>query len=190
MFLMNKVRIGNLDRFIFQVTRFCELLPSTLHSILASECSPEQGTTIVILGSKPHISKNDCHIRNQQLSFWRSEFTPQVQIDSIGSSFRVMVASKFQPTYARQAFPCFDEPEYKATYDITLVKPTNYVALSNMNVSLNKIIIPTMLFLFCLKILFLKTERKWSVFNHILFTFTFTNFVECRIHTQAIILAR
>ncbi|XP_026315778.1 glutamyl aminopeptidase-like [Hyposmocoma kahamanoa] len=45
----------------------------------------------------------------------------------------IMVASKFQPTYARQAFPCFDEPEYKATYDITLVKPTNSTALSNMN---------------------------------------------------------
>ncbi|CAF4848183.1 unnamed protein product [Pieris macdunnoughi] len=44
-----------------------------------------------------------------------------------------MVASKFQPTYARQAFPCFDEPDFKATYDITLVKPIDYVALSNMN---------------------------------------------------------
>ncbi|XP_073949017.1 glutamyl aminopeptidase-like [Choristoneura fumiferana] len=46
---------------------------------------------------------------------------------------RTMVASKFQPTYARQAFPCFDEPDFKATYDITLIKPQNYVALSNMN---------------------------------------------------------
>ncbi|KAI5638874.1 peptidase family m1 domain-containing protein [Phthorimaea operculella] len=44
-----------------------------------------------------------------------------------------MVASKFQPTYARQAFPCFDEPDFKATYDITLVKPTTHIALSNMN---------------------------------------------------------
>uniref|UniRef100_A0A2H1V5U1 SFRICE_035992 n=1 Tax=Spodoptera frugiperda TaxID=7108 RepID=A0A2H1V5U1_SPOFR len=44
-----------------------------------------------------------------------------------------MVASKFQPTYARQAFPCFDEPDFKATYDITLWKPHSYVALSNMN---------------------------------------------------------
>ncbi|KAJ2949884.1 hypothetical protein O0L34_g11205 [Tuta absoluta] len=44
-----------------------------------------------------------------------------------------MVASKFQPTYARQAFPCFDEPDFKATYDITLVKPSTHIALSNMN---------------------------------------------------------
>ncbi|KAM3964208.1 glutamyl aminopeptidase [Aphomia sociella] len=46
---------------------------------------------------------------------------------------RTMVASKFQPTYARQAFPCFDEPDFKASYDITLAKPAEYVALSNMN---------------------------------------------------------
>ncbi|XP_060803817.1 glutamyl aminopeptidase isoform X1 [Amyelois transitella] len=46
---------------------------------------------------------------------------------------RTMVASKFQPTYARQAFPCFDEPDFKATFDITLTKPISYVALSNMN---------------------------------------------------------
>ncbi|KAJ8721560.1 hypothetical protein PYW07_002335 [Mythimna separata] len=44
-----------------------------------------------------------------------------------------MVASKFQPTYARQTFPCFDEPDFKATYDITLYKPPSYIALSNMN---------------------------------------------------------
>ncbi|XP_026732287.1 glutamyl aminopeptidase-like isoform X1 [Trichoplusia ni] len=44
-----------------------------------------------------------------------------------------MVASKFQPTYARQAFPCFDEPDFKATYDITLFKPKSHIALSNMN---------------------------------------------------------
>lgn len=48
-----------------------------------------------------------------------------------------MVASKFEPTYARQAFPCFDEPEFKATFDIALVKPKGYTALSNMNVSLS-----------------------------------------------------
>ncbi|GAB0087435.1 hypothetical protein DMENIID0001_017360 [Sergentomyia squamirostris] len=50
------------------------------------------------------------------------------------SSDVTIASSKFQPTYARQAFPCFDEPEFKATYTISLVRPSTngYVALSNM----------------------------------------------------------
>lgn len=49
--------------------------------------------------------------------------------------FRKIATSKFQPTYARQAFPCFDEPQMKAHFNVTLVRPTGdgYHALSNMN---------------------------------------------------------
>jgi len=48
------------------------------------------------------------------------------------------VTSKFEPTYARRAFPCLDEPEKKATFTISLVKPKSispivWTALSNMN---------------------------------------------------------
>ena len=37
-----------------------------------------------------------------------------------------------QATDARWAFPCWDEPAVKATFDITLVVPKDRVALSNM----------------------------------------------------------
>lgn len=48
---------------------------------------------------------------------------------------RTIATSKFEPTYARQAFPCFDEPGKKAEFEISVVRPTgdDYIALSNMN---------------------------------------------------------
>lgn len=46
-----------------------------------------------------------------------------------------MIASKFEPTFARQAFPCFDEPAFKTPFDIEIAKPSGneFIALSNMD---------------------------------------------------------
>ncbi|KAG1685462.1 Glutamyl aminopeptidase [Nymphon striatum] len=49
-----------------------------------------------------------------------------------------IVSSKFQPTFARRAFPCFDEPNWKSTFTVTLIHDENVVALSNMPVKISE----------------------------------------------------
>ena len=47
---------------------------------------------------------------------------------------RKYAASQFEATDARRAFPSFDEPAYKATFDITAVADKAHVAISNQKV--------------------------------------------------------
>ncbi|KAG0416560.1 hypothetical protein HPB47_006321 [Ixodes persulcatus] len=54
--------------------------------------------------------------------------------DAKTQSTKYMVTSQFQPTFARMAFPCFDEPSFKANFTITVVHAPDMKAISNMPV--------------------------------------------------------
>ncbi|HEY7705188.1 MAG TPA: M1 family metallopeptidase [Acidimicrobiia bacterium] len=59
------------------------------------------------------------------VGFYRSKFT-----DTDGME-RTIASTQFEATDARRAFPCWDEPDLKAVFSVTLVVPEDLMAISN-----------------------------------------------------------
>ncbi|XP_053505705.1 thyrotropin-releasing hormone-degrading ectoenzyme-like [Ictalurus furcatus] len=64
-------------------------------------------------------------IQNQLLGFFRTSYV-------LHGERRYAAVTQFSPTHARKAFPCFDEPVYKATFGVTLRHDASYQSISNM----------------------------------------------------------
>ncbi|KAF3479560.1 uncharacterized protein GIQ15_06536 [Arthroderma uncinatum] len=76
-------------------------------------------------------------INNFMAGFCRAEYksvaTPGPSIPTVGDK-QYMLSTQFEACDARQAFPCFDEPNLKATFDFEVEIPKGLTALSNMPV--------------------------------------------------------
>ncbi|KAJ2804747.1 hypothetical protein H4R21_001525, partial [Coemansia helicoidea] len=68
-------------------------------------------------------------LNDLMVGFYRSKYT-----DAKGEA-RHIATTQFEPTDARRAFPCWDEPTQKATFDVTLRVRKELTALSNMDVA-------------------------------------------------------
>ncbi|MEE6522042.1 hypothetical protein FKM82_020444 [Ascaphus truei] len=58
--------------------------------------------------------------------FYKSTYRTQ------DGEIRVLASTQFEPTAARMAFPCFDEPAFKASFSIKIRREPRHHALSNM----------------------------------------------------------
>jgi puromycin-sensitive aminopeptidase len=68
-------------------------------------------------------------LNDQLRGFYRSQYA-----GPDGES-RYLATTQFEATDARRAFPCWDEPEAKAVFEVTLVVPEDLVAVSNMPIA-------------------------------------------------------
>ena len=63
-------------------------------------------------------------LNDQLRGFYRSTF-----VDEDGE-VRTIATTQFESTNARRAFPCFDEPDFKAVFGVTMIVPADLMAVS------------------------------------------------------------
>ncbi|XP_015127623.1 aminopeptidase N [Diachasma alloeum] len=90
----------------------------------------------LIINSKTQLTANSRYVleleyegklNDDMRGFYRSSY-----VDDYGKK-RWLATTQFEPTYARRAFPCWDEPHWKATFDISIKHPDRLRAISNMH---------------------------------------------------------
>lgn len=69
-------------------------------------------------------------LNDNMAGFYRAKYE-----DKATGKTKYMATTQMEPTDARRAFPCFDEPNLKATFTITLISSPELTHLSNMDVN-------------------------------------------------------
>ncbi|EON96044.1 putative peptidase family m1 protein [Phaeoacremonium minimum UCRPA7] len=94
--------------------------------------------TEIPVSSKASIRIEFTGIMNHDMAgFYRSQYkpaAPPAKSVPFDDDWHYMLNTQFESCDARRAFPCFDEPNLKATFDFAIEIPDDQVALSNMPV--------------------------------------------------------
>jgi len=70
-------------------------------------------------------------LNDRLLGFYRSQYKQ-------GNKTKYLATTQFEAADARRAFPCWDEPEAKATFEISIIADNKFTAISNMPVKSKK----------------------------------------------------
>lgn len=111
----------------------------------ASEISYDKKSERVALKFSQEIAPSDVVLsinftgtmNNAMAGFYRSKYKPLGEPGADTpkeGDFYYMLSTQFESCDARRAFPCFDEPNLKATFDFEIEVPKGQTALSNMPV--------------------------------------------------------
>ncbi len=70
-------------------------------------------------------------LNDRLLGFYRSQYKQN-------GKTKYLATSQFEAADARRAFPCWDEPKAKATFDISIIAENKFTAVSNMPIASKK----------------------------------------------------
>jgi len=70
-------------------------------------------------------------LNDRLVGFYRSQYKQ-------GGKIKYLATTQFEAADARRAFPCWDEPEAKATFEISIIADNKFSAISNMPVKSKK----------------------------------------------------
>ncbi|XP_061578143.1 alanyl (membrane) aminopeptidase b, tandem duplicate 1 [Cololabis saira] len=114
--------------------------PATLASVGSAVGAPSIKSSWLQTVTHYLVLQLDAKLVKGQRYLLHTKFTGELA-DDLGGFYRseymedgvlkVVATTQMQPTDARKAFPCFDEPALKATFNITLLHQQGTVALSN-----------------------------------------------------------
>ncbi|PNF17921.1 hypothetical protein B7P43_G02198 [Cryptotermes secundus] len=156
-----QINVKNPRSFLLVNTKYLDIFDTRLTKLIPAESERETNSTTKKFGEEREIKienafeykpnefwvvlvKNNTELQpgfyNLHLQFRGNlsgkivGFYSSTYTDPKTQQKRKIATSKFQPTYARQAYPCFDEPGFKPTFKVRLVRPRyGYIALSNMD---------------------------------------------------------
>nr|ADI48183.1 membrane alanyl aminopeptidase 3 [Chrysomela tremula] len=63
----------------------------------------------------------------------------RTKVSGENGNIDIMIVTELSPSFARRLFPCFDEPRFKAIFDLVVTHPKDYEVLAN-NPNVNQII--------------------------------------------------
>lgn len=66
------------------------------------------------------------NITNNLVGLYKTSYT------DLAGNVRWLATTQFSTVYARTVFPCFDEPSFKASFEISIARRTNMTVISNM----------------------------------------------------------
>jgi puromycin-sensitive aminopeptidase len=131
--VLNALRLDIDDVWIEQAeggerrTASVTLDETTERAHLALDATAEPGTWVL-------HARFQGELNDRLAGFYRSTFT-----DDTGAKQAIAV-TQLEATHAREAFPCWDEPEYKAVFSVTLIVPEHLTALSNAGELSNEVL--------------------------------------------------